>query len=112
MDFYCIQETLYGGGNRCTIKGTDTRYKLCWSGNDKGSAGLGVFVAEEWIRKVFEVQSLRQNLLGETYSWPACGYYSVCDCPTEWSSDVVKDLFFDQLGAVTARIPGFEFLIQ
>ena len=26
-------------------------------------------------------------------------------------SDEVKDLFFDQLCAVTARIPGFEFLI-
>ena len=25
--------------------------------------------------------------------------------------DVVKDLFFDQLRAVTARIPGLEFLI-
>ena len=36
---------------------------------------------------------------------------SVCVCPTEWSSDEVKDLFFDQLGAVTARIPGFKFLI-
>ena len=35
----------------------------------------------------------------------------VCECPTEWSSDVVKDVFFDRLGAVNARIPGFEFLI-
>ena len=40
-----------------TIKGKDTRYKLYWSGNDKGTAGVGVFVAEEWIEKVFEVQS-------------------------------------------------------
>ena len=47
----------------------------------------------------------------ETYSWPACGYHSVCECPTEWSSEKVKDLFFDQLGAVTARIAGFKFLI-
>ena len=44
-------------------------------------------------------------------SWSTCGYHSVCECPTEWSSDEVKDLFFDQLGAVTARIPGFEFRI-
>ena len=35
----------------------------------------------------------------------------MCECPTEWSSGEVKGLFFDQLGAVTARIPGFEFLI-
>ena len=57
MDVCCIEETLYGGGNRSTIKGKDARYKVYWSGNDKGKAGLGVFVAKEWIGKVFEVQS-------------------------------------------------------
>ena len=46
------------------------------------------------------------NHLSETYSWPPCGYHSVRECPTVWSSDGVKDLFFDQLGAVTARISG------
>ena len=54
-------------------------------------------MAEEWIEKVFEVRSFQQNHLSETYSWPPCGYHSVCECPTEWSSDGVKDLFFDQL---------------
>ena len=78
----------------------------------RGTAGVGVFVAEEWIGKVFEVQRVsQQNHLSETYSCPACEYHSVCECPTEWSSDEIKDLFFDQPGAVTARIPGFEFLI-
>ena len=47
LDVCCIQETRCRGG--CTIKGKDTRYKLYWSGNDKGTAGVGVFVAEEWI---------------------------------------------------------------
>ena len=69
----CIQETRYRGGNCGTIKGKDTRYKLYWSGNDKGTVGVGVFVAEEWIEKVFEVQSLQQNHLSETHSRPACG---------------------------------------
>ena len=69
-------------------------------------------MAEEWIEKVFEVQSFQQNHFSETYSWPPCGYHSVCECPTEWSSDGVKDLFFDQLGTVTARISGSEFLIH
>ena len=66
VDVFCIEETLYPGGNRRTIKGKDTRYKVYWSGNDKGKAGLGVFVAKEWIGKVFEVQSLRRNQLSET----------------------------------------------
>ena len=56
VDVCCIQETRYHGGNCCTIKGKDTRYNLYWSRNNKGTAGVGVFVAEEWIEKVFEVQ--------------------------------------------------------
>ena len=35
----------------------------------------------------------------------------MCECPTEWSSDEVKDLYFGQPSAVTARIPGSKFLI-
>ena len=56
VDVCCIQKTRYRGGNCRTIKGKDTRYKLYWSGNDNSTAGVGVFVAEEWIEKVFEVQ--------------------------------------------------------
>ena len=44
-------------------KGKDTRYKLYWSGNDKGTAGVGVFVAEEWIEKVFEVQRVSDRIV-------------------------------------------------
>ena len=69
-------------------------------------------MGEEWIEKVFEVQRFQQNHLSETYSWPPCGYHSVCECSTEWSNDGVMDLFFDQLGTVTARISGSEFLIH
>ena len=59
----CIQETRYHGGNHRTIKGKDTRYKLYWSGNDKGTAGVGVFVAEEWIEKVFEVERVSDRII-------------------------------------------------
>ena len=53
----------YHGGNCRIIKGKDTRYKLYWSGNDKGTAGVGVFVAEEWIEKVFEVQRVSDRII-------------------------------------------------
>ena len=49
------------------------------------AAGVGVFVAEEWIEKVFEVQRVSDNYFSETHSRPACGYLYVCVCPTEWS---------------------------
>ena len=63
VDVCCIQETRYRGGNCHTIKGKDTRYKLCWSGNHKGTAGVGVFVAEEWIEKVFEVKRVSDRII-------------------------------------------------
>ena len=63
VDVCCIQETRYRGGSCRTIKGKDTRYKLYWSGNDKGTAGVGVFVTEEWIEKVFEVQRVSDRII-------------------------------------------------
>ena len=63
VDVFCIQETRYRGGNYHTIKGKETRYKLYWSGNNKGTAGVGVFVAEMWIEKVFEVQRVSDRII-------------------------------------------------
>ena len=85
VDVCCIQETRYRGGSCRTIKGKDTRYKLYWSGNDKGTAGVGVFVAEEWIEKVFEVQRVSDRIILVKLIVGQCGYLSVCVCPTEWS---------------------------
>ena len=112
VDVCCIQETRYCGGNCCTIKGKDTRYKLCWSGNDKGTAGVGVFVAEEWIEKVFEVQRVSDRiiLVKLIVGQRLVTFLSVY-APQSGLSDEVKDLFFDQLRSVTARIPASEFLI-
>ena len=108
----CIQETRYRGGNCHTIKGKDTRYKLYWSGNDKGTAGVGVYVAEEWIEKVFEVQRVSDRivLVKLIVGQRVVTFLSVY-APQNGLSDEVKDLFFDQLRAVTARIPASEFLI-
>ena len=112
VDVCCIQETRYRGGNCRIIKGKDTRYKLYWSGNDKSTAGVGVFVAEEWIEKVFEVQRVSDRILlvklivGQRVVTLLSVY-----APQSGLSDVDKDLFFDQLRAVTARIPRSELLI-
>ena len=63
MDVCSIQETIFRGGNCRRIKGKDTRYKLYWSVNDKGTAGVGEFVAKEWIEKVFEVQRVLHRII-------------------------------------------------
>ena len=87
--------------------GKDTRFKLCWSGNDKGIADVGVFVAEEWIEKVFEVQRLSDRiiLVKPIVGQRVVTFLSVY-APQSGLSDQVKDLFFAQLRAVTARWDG------
>ena len=71
-----------------------------------------MFVAEEWIEKVFEVQRVSDRILlvklivGQRVVTLLSVY-----APQSGLSDVDKDLFFDQLRAVTARIPRSELLI-
>ena len=112
VDVCCIQETRYCGSNCRLIKGKDTRYKLYWSGNDKGTAGVGVFVAEELIEKVFEVRRISDRiiLMKLIVGLRVVTFLSVY-APQSGLSDEVKDQVFDQLHAVTARIPASELLI-
>ena len=106
IDLCCIQETRYRGGHCCIIKGKDSRYKLFWSGNSKGTAGVGVFVAEKWIEKAFEVKQvsdwiiLVKIIVGQRLLCFLSVYAPQCGL-----SDSVKDLFYDQLRAVAAKIP-------
>ena len=37
--------------------------KLFWSGNDKGTGGVGVLLAEEWWEKVFEVVRVSDRII-------------------------------------------------
>ena len=76
----------------------DSRYKLFWSGNNKGTAGVGVFVAEKWIEKVFEVKRVSDRIIlvkiivGQRVLCLLSVYAPQCGL-----SDSVKDLFYDQL---------------
>ena len=55
-----------------------------------GTAGLGVFVAKEWIGKVFEVQRVSNRIILVKL---IVGQH--VNTILEWSSDEIKDLFFD-----------------
>ena len=70
-------------------------------------------MAEEWIEKVFEVQRVSDRIILVKLSEACSVWLLFCLCmPHRVVCDEVKDLFFGQLRAVTARIPASEFLIQ
>ena len=85
VDVCCIQETRYSGGYCRIIKGKDTRYKLYWSRNDKDTAGVGVFVAEDWTEKVLEVQRVSDRIiLVKLIVGQRVVTFFVCVCLIEW----------------------------
>ena len=69
-------------------------------------------MAEKWIEKVFEVKRVSDRIIlvkiivGQRVLCLLSVYAPQCGL-----SDSVKDLFYDQLRAVTAMIPALEFLI-
>ena len=69
-------------------------------------------MAEEWIEKVFEVQRISDRIISVKLivGQRVVTLLSVY-APQSSLSDIDKDLFFDKLRALTARIPRSEFLI-
>ena len=59
LDFCCLQETRWKGGNVRTFGTEGARFKFFWIGGEDGLAGVGVLVAERWVKKVIEVKRVR-----------------------------------------------------
>ena len=69
-------------------------------------------MAEEWMEKVFEVQRASNRIILVKLLVGQCVVtFLSMYAPQSGLSDEIKDLFFDQLRAVTAKNPASEFLI-
>lgn len=115
-DLCCLQETRWKGGlescqNRL-IAGKASKYKLYWTGNKEGSAGVGIILAESWVEKVFEVQRISDRilLLKMVIGRKVYSFLSVY-APQAGLGDADKDRFYDQLRSVVAKTPASEILI-
>ena len=49
IDFCCAQDTRWKGECARMLGANGRRYKFFWQGCNKGTAGVGVFIAERWI---------------------------------------------------------------
>ena len=64
LDVCCLQETRWKGGSARMLRvDCSARYKLFWSGCEKGMGGVGVLVAEKWVDSVIDVKRLSERLL-------------------------------------------------
>ena len=63
IDICCVQEVRWRGESARLIEGKDTIYKLFWAGNDHGSNGVGIFLAEIWTEKVFDIRRVSDRIM-------------------------------------------------
>ena len=63
LDFCCLQETRWKGGSARVLGRDRARYKFFWSGCEEVVAGVGILVAERWIRYVLEVRRVSERLM-------------------------------------------------
>ena len=94
------------------IVGKDSRFKLFWSGNDKGTGGVGVLLVEEWWEKVFGVVRVSNRIIlirmtiGKTVFVFVCVY-----APQATLNEFEKDRFYQILQCAVSKIPASEQLI-
>ena len=112
VDLCCLQETRWKREGVKQIVGKDSRFKLFWSGNDKGTGGVGILLAEEWWENVFEVVRVSDRIIlirmtiGKTVFVFVCVY-----APQANLSDFEKDSFYQELQSTVAKIPASEQLV-
>ena len=63
LDFCCLQETRWTGETARTIGSEGKLFKVYYKGCKKGTAGVGIMVAERWINKVIEVKRFTERIM-------------------------------------------------
>ena len=62
VDICSLHKVRWRGASGRLVEGKDSRYKLFWEGNDKDMDGVGISLAEKWVRqflmlRVFQIES-------------------------------------------------------
>ena len=111
IDLCCMQEVRWRGASARFITGQDDRYKFFWVGNNAGTGGVGILLAEKWVEKVFDVNRVSDRILlfkllvAETIITVLSVY------ARQSRLDQSKDAFYDDLQSVMSKVKNQEFLI-
>ena len=63
IDLCCMQEVRWRGASARHIIGKDSRYKFFWVGNNQGTSGVGVLLAEKWVDKVYDIKRVADRIM-------------------------------------------------
>ena len=106
IDLCCAQETRWKGESARMLGANGRRCTFFWQGCNKGTAGVGVFIAERWIDSVVNVVRANERIM---YVKLAIGKQSVdivsAYAPQVGLSAEEKDDFWDSFIIVLSGIP-------
>ena len=109
IDFCCAQETRWKGECARILAAIGLRYKFFWQGCNKGTAGVGVFIAERWIDSAVNVVRVNERIMyvklviGKQIGNSVSAY-----APQVGLSAEEKDDFWDSFIIVLSGIPKHE----
>ena len=112
IDLCCVQEVRWRGASARHIIGKDSRYKFFWVGNNQGTSGIGVLLAEKWVNKVYDIKRVSDRimliklLVGEVVLTVLSVY-----APQTGLEESTKDAFYDSLQTVISELPDKEIVI-
>ena len=112
VDLCCVQEVRWRGASARHITGKDYRYKFFWVGNNQGTSGVGVLLAEKWVDKLYDIKRLSDRimliklLVGEAVLKVLSVY-----APQTGLEESTKDAFYDSLQTVISELPDKEIVI-
>ena len=112
IDICCVQETRWRGASARLIEGKNSRCKFFWVGNDKGTGGVGILVAEKWIDKIFDIKRVNDRIMmikltvGRTVVTILSLY-----APQIGLDNHCKDSFYDDLRSIIANLGEEEIVI-
>ena len=112
VDLCCVQEVRWRGASARYITEKDSSYKFFWVGNNQGTSGVGVLLAEKWVDKVYDVKRMSDRimliklLLGEAVLTVLSVY-----APQTGFEEATKDAFYDSLQTVISELPDKEIVI-
>ena len=87
-------------------------YKFFWIGNNQGTGGVGVLLAEKWVDKVYDIKRVSDRimliklLIGESVITVLPVY-----APQTGLEQSTKDVFYDSLQATVSALPEKEIVI-
>ena len=63
IDICGLQEVRWRGASARLVEGKDSRYKMFWVGNGKSMSGVGILLAEKWVKAIFGVKRASNRIM-------------------------------------------------